>query len=178
MSVVAICAEAGIGEADFENFYASEAALFTAISDGLVKGHTTVITATMVRRRSLTESMRIALLAWWSLVEERADAHLATNYWLMSSLRDSVNGSGNAAISLHAGYLRWTEERLSEMAEIHGITWELPVSRLARLLLAALNGLVDDYLINRDSVASKDVLELLAYHIAQHGRRIAKNDPR
>jgi AcrR family transcriptional regulator len=171
-----ICAVAGVDEAEFELHYSSADAVFLAIAESLVVDHEQNIDATMLRRRSLTESVRLALLAFWELVEDRLDEHRATKYMTLAGLAtdDGLDGEPK---SLYESFLSSAERRLLEMERIHSITWELPVRQLARMMLATLDGLVLDYMIVRDSAGSRQLLGLFAYHLAQHGRRVAKNYP-
>lgn len=172
-TVPRISAAAGLTEEQFAEHYPSVPAVFAAIAEALVADHQLTIGATLVRRRSLTESVKLALLASWELIETRIDEHQATKYVTFVGL--TAPGAGVATRALYESFLDAAENQLLELERIHGIAWELPTRQLARLLLVTIDGLVLSYLNRRDSAAVRVLLELLAYHLAQHGRRVAKN---
>jgi AcrR family transcriptional regulator len=176
-TVAEICAAAGVDEPTFERHFSSLNEVYIDIAESLVAAHVENMGATMLRRRSLTESMRLMLLAFWGLVEERLDDHRALKYLTFAGLAGEVHGGDGDTSSLYATFLDQTEAQLLEVERIHSITWELPVRQLARMMLATLDGLVLDYLVNRDSAGARQMLEIFAYHLAQHGRRVAKNYP-
>jgi AcrR family transcriptional regulator len=175
VTIPAISAAAGLRDGEFSQYYASVDAVFLEIAGSLVSSHSERIDATMLRRRSLTESMKLALYAFWDVVEKRVDEHRATKYMALAGLRTQTPGEESR--SLYDEFLSSTENWLNEIERIHSITWELPVRQLARLMLATLDGLVLDYVVTRDSAGAHKLLEVLAYHLAQHGRRVAKNYP-
>jgi AcrR family transcriptional regulator len=175
VTIPAISVAAGLEPGEFSQYYASVEAVFLDVAGALVAHHNEKVGATMLRRRSLTESMKVALYASWDVVEKRVDEHRATKYVTLAGLPTHAPGEGGRF--LYDLFLGNVESWLLEIERIHGITWELPVRQLARLLLATLDGLVRDYLITRDSVGAHKLLEMLAYHLAQHGRRVAKNYP-
>ncbi|MEO5834412.1 MAG: hypothetical protein ABJA16_02830 [Nakamurella sp.] len=175
VTIPAISAAAGLQDGEFSQFYASVDAVFLDVAALLVSSQIKSVDATLSRRRSLTESMRLALFAFWEVVEDRIDDHQATKHMTLAGLRTQTPGTESR--SLYDEFLTAVEDRLNELERIHSITWELPVRQLARLMLATLDGLVLDYITNRDSAGARKLLEVLAYHIAQHGRRVAKNYP-
>jgi AcrR family transcriptional regulator len=175
VTVAAITEAAGLEDGEFDQYYASVEAVFLDVAGSLVSSHAAKIDATMLRRRSLTESMKLALYAFWDVVEKRVDEHRATKYVTLSGLRTQTPGEESR--SLYDEFLSFAENWLTEVERIHSITWELPVRQLARLMLATLDGLVLDYVVTRDSAGARRLLEVLAYHLAQHGRRVAKNYP-
>lgn len=175
VTVPAISASAGLQDGEFFQYYASVDDVFIEVAESLVSSHTENVVATLSRRRSLTESMKLALFAFWDVVEKRVDDHRATKYVTLAGLERKVPGGESR--SLYDEFLGFTENWMNEVEKIHSITWELPVRQLARLMLATLDGLVLDYVVTRDSAGARKLLEILAYHLAQHGRRVAKNYP-
>lgn len=175
VTVAAISASAGLQDGEFFQYYATVDDVFIEVAESLVSSHVENIEATLSRRRSLTESMKLALFAFWDVVEKRVDEHRATKYVTLAGLEVQVPGGESR--SLYDEFLTFTENWMNEVEKIHSITWELPVRQLARLMLATLDGLVLDFVVTRDSAGARKLLEILAYHLAQHGRRVAKNYP-
>jgi AcrR family transcriptional regulator len=174
LSVPAICAAAEVDEWVFWANFDSVEHLLTSLVESIVERHLHTIHATLMRRRSLTESMRVAMFAFWDTVEEQIDLHRAAELVKLSRMLDSSTVRPD---TLQARLVQLTEAELEELERIHGITWQLPVNQLARMILVTLNGMVVEYLVTKDSSASRNMLEVFAYHVAQHGRRSAKNQP-
>lgn len=175
VTVSAVCADTGIDEAEFTRHYPSLAAVFDAVVEALMVAHAEKLSSSMVRRRSLTESFRIALRGYWDVVEANLAEHQAVKYLSFAGVdAEQEPGTDRPA---HTLYLVTTERRLLEMARLHQVTWELPVRQLARLMLAMLDGLLLDYLVHRDRPGVYRLLDIFAYDLAQHGRRVAKNHP-
>lgn len=175
VTVPAISAAAGLRDGEFAEYYASVESVFADVAGSLRTTHTEKIDATLLRRRSLTESMQIALFAFWDVVEKRVDDHRATQYVTLAGLRTQTPGEEGR--TLYDEFLASAEQWLTDIERVHSITWELPVRQLARLMLATLDGLILDYIAARDSTGTRALLEVLGYHLAQHGRRVAKNYP-
>ena len=173
-TVPAIAAAAGVEESVIWANYDSVGDVFATMVDNLVRIHSDEITPTIIRRRSLTESMKVMLFTFWNSVESQPEAHIATKHLRLVDGDEFDRASGRA---LYNSFLATTERGLRTMEEIHGIVWERPVNLLARMMIATLDGMVLEYTVTRDSVAARQLLELLAYHLAQHGRRSSKNHP-
>ncbi len=172
----AICAAADVSTDEFALYFGSQADVFVAIVQSVLDAHAGNAEATLQRRRSLTESLQIALRAVWDLIEARIDEHHAL-YVLMVAQAGDASLTSAMGMSLHPTYLRITEGWLTEIEKVHAISWELPVARLALLLHSTMDGLVVDYLTVRDGAQTRQLLDVLAFHLGQHGRRAAKNHP-
>lgn len=172
-SVAALCDEAGVDEARFSDCFASVDDVLFAVMKSVVEEQADVVAATFARRRSLTESLKVALFAMWDVVERDPDPHRMARMTRFSKTADYQ-------ARMTAAYLvafERTQLQLRAQEQIHSITWELPVEDIARLMLAAIDGLITQYLIMGEAADARRTLELLAYHLAQHGRRSAKNHP-
>jgi AcrR family transcriptional regulator len=173
VTVASLCAEAHITESAFATEFGSVDAVFGAIVRDLIEAHSTQIAATVSRRRSLTETIQLAMVASFAVVESRIDEHRAGLMITVSHLVDS--GHGPSGSSVYEAYVRAAEAYLLEIQRIHSITWELSTRLLAKLFVATLIGLTVDYLFTRDAAGSRHMLDVSAYQLAQHGRRTSKN---
>ncbi len=176
LTVDSVCAEAGLDVSVFDEHFQSRQALLLAIGQSLVQVSSAAVRVTLSRRRSLTETVRLALFALWGSVEQQAAQHQAANEVTFTSLRNPESVA--VARAQYNAYHQEVQETLEAIAQIHGIAWERPVAELTNLMVSTIDGLVIGFLVSRDSAAVKQVLELFAYHLAQHGRRTAKNDPK
>jgi AcrR family transcriptional regulator len=128
--------------------------------------------ATILRRRSLTESMQIAFAAYWQVVEARIDEHQAAKQILLHQLSRHDLGEG---ADRYAAFIRTVQNWLTAVEAAHHITWELPTRQLAQLMLATLEGVTTNFLFTRDSATTHRILDTFAFQLAQHGRRDSKN---
>lgn len=176
VTIESVCREADVAESSFDDCFRSKQQMLLAIGELLVQGASAAVRVTLSRRRSLTETVRLALFAMWGAVEQQAAWHQAANEVTFASLRSAE--SVTVARAQYNAYHQEVQHLMEAIAEIHGIAWERPVAELTNLMVATIDGLVMGYLVSRDGSAAKQVLELFAYHIAQHGRRTAKNDPK
>jgi hypothetical protein len=150
---------AGIAPADLE--YSSRSADLSRI-------HFENVVATITRRRSLTDSLQNAFGAYWDTVVAHRDEHRALRG---IEARPDTDDAGSSRFSAMSRVSTW----LDLIADAHRIRWELPSEQLTLLVTATLDGLTTDYLASGDPEPARDVLRVVAYQIAQYGRRPAKN---
>jgi AcrR family transcriptional regulator len=172
-SVPAICAEADVDEEAFRACFGSVDDVIESVMSATVDAEAELVAATFVRRRSLTESLRVAMYALWDDIERNPGPHLMARMMMFSK---AGGYQARMAAAYHAALER-TEQQLRAQGQVHGITWELPVEEMAKIMLSALDGLITQYLIMGDAADPRRTLDLLAYHLAQHGRRSAINHP-
>jgi AcrR family transcriptional regulator len=172
-SVASLCDEAGIDEERFAECFASVDDVLLAVMESVVEEQADVVAATFARRRSLTESLKVALFAMWDDIERNPGPHLMAR---MTRFSKTADYQARMTAAYHVALER-TQLQLRVQEQIHSITWELPVEDIARLMLAAIDGLITQYLVMGEAADPRRTLELLAYHLAQHGRRSAKNHP-
>ena len=154
--------------------------VYTSLITELTRTHLDAVTATVTRRRSLTDSLQIALAAHWDTVVSHADEHRAVRK-IEARRRDTADvraavtadqtpddaGSWTAA----TGVSTW----LGLVADAHHIRWELPDEQLTLLIASTVEGLTMNFLATGDPEPARAVLRVVAYQVAQYGRRPAKN---
>lgn len=172
-----VCRAAGVTETEFAEHYANVGEIYTSCIQTKIARHRDRMTSTFERRRSLTESLRIALMAFLDTMREMQQMHIATKQLTVMGL-SAVGPLAEAVTEMHQQSLLALQSDLLQLERVHSITWELPVERLALLMMATLEGLITDYLLRHDDESTTAVLEVLAYHLAQHGRRSSKNQPK
>ena len=174
LSVATLCEEAGVDEAQFLASFATVEELIATMPMSLVDAHVLSISATFARRRSLTESLQLAFGSYWDTVELHLELQLAVRQLMLTSALMTPE----LAKAQYMQIVGASEELLRELESVHQIAWELPVAQLARMSIAMLDGLMTDYVVTRDSANARRTLDIFAYHLAQHGRRAAKNHPK
>jgi DNA-binding transcriptional regulator YbjK len=174
LTVTGVSAEAGVEETEFIDVFSSVEELIATVPMTLVDVHVHSVSATFARRRSLTESLQLAFGSYWDNVELHFEMQLAVRQLMLTSGLSSPE----RAKAQYMQVVATTEKLLRELESVHQISWELPVAQLARMSISMLDGMLTDYVVTRDSVGARRTLDVFAYHLAQHGRRAAKNHPK
>lgn len=128
------------------------------------------VAATVIRRRSLTDSLLAAMTAYWDTVEAHVPEHRAVRH-LRAQRWETPGPDHDSGRVTTDGVADW----LALIADVHLVQWELPVERLALLTSATLDGLTTDYLVTGDPAPAREVLRVLSYQIGRYGRRPSKN---
>lgn len=159
-------ADSGAGISSVDEVYSS---LIADVS----RAHFDRVAATVNRRRSLTDSLQHALAAYWEAVVDHREEHLALRSIQARRIETLAlrPDPHSAWPSVTSGVSTW----LDLVATAHRIRWELPAEQLTLLLTATLEGLTLDYLVTGDPGPAREVLRVVAYQVAQYGRRPAKN---
>ena len=138
----------------------------------------TAVCATVKRRRSLTDSLNLALQAFWTLANGATDDTQAGPQLPAVALPGSTNPTGwEADAGSYEATIDSAEHLLGLLGQTHSVRWELPVRLLARLMVATLYGLVADYRHGGESEDARRILLIFSYHLSQFAHRIHKNDP-
>lgn len=173
-TVAAVCAAADVTEDEFRQSFPSLEAVFGSIVSELADTKNAAVATTLASRRSLTESLQIAFLALWQLVEQHSEDHFAVSILADAELRNSGLPQPWAP-SIHLTNVLMVERWLIDIEAIHHMTWQSPTRQLARLVVATFEGLVVDYFFTFDGAGIELLLKMFAFQLAQHGRRAGKN---
>lgn len=139
-----------------------------ALLDQLSQAQYDAVAATVSRRRSLTDSLQVALAAYWDTVVAQRDAHRTARTLPAEA---PVEGRPPLRPGEPAAVTGW----LGLIIDAHQMRWELPEAQLALLVSATLEGLTVDYLASGNPQPARAVLQVLAYQVGRYGRRPAKN---
>lgn len=176
VTVPLVCDEAGIDHEVFAARFGTVNDVFVAIADFMMAGYGAEIGLTLVRRRSLFQSIRIAQLAFFDVVQRHRDTQLALTALRVAAIdRPGLVVPVGAEMSLHQQMVVNSELWLVEMSRLHGVTWEVSPRLLATLVSASLTGIVLDYLARGDATASREMIDVVAFDLARRARRQAKN---
>lgn len=175
-TLAAICTESGLDEETFRTRFGSVNDVLVEIARFMMAAYGTAIAATMTRRRSLFESIRLAQHSFLEVVQEHRETQSALMAIRMAATADPRIGvrAGSGA-SLHEELITNAELWLAETGRVHEVTWELPPRLLASFVSASLTGVVVDYLARPDMAASRNMVDLIAYDLSRRGRRRAKH---
>jgi AcrR family transcriptional regulator len=106
------------------------------------------------------ESVRNAFLGFWRLVEATPDAQLLTYELTSWALRNAETEP--LAREQRASQLAGIVEILDEISGATGASWPLPPGQLARMTLAITDGVTLGWLVDRDTKAAVQALEVFA----------------
>jgi hypothetical protein len=106
------------------------------------------------------ESVRNAFLGFWRLVEATPDAQLLTYELTSWALRNAETEP--LAREQRASQLAGIVEILDEISAATGASWSLPTGQLARMALAITDGVTLGWLVDRDTKAAVQALEVFA----------------
>lgn len=137
----------------------------------------TTVCATVKRRRSLTDSLNLALQAFWTLANGATDDTRAAAELPVAAPPGSTTPMGwEADAGAYQNTIDSAEHLLGLLGQTHSVRWELPVRLLARFMVATLYGLVVDYRHGGDSEDARRILLIFSYQLSQFAHRIPKND--
>jgi AcrR family transcriptional regulator len=108
---------------------------------------------------SFDEIVQAAIAAYWAHVTEDPARHQLTYELTQYALRELPE----AAAKQYDGYLELTGHFLAGMAEQTHHEWQVPVETMARYLLAVIEGVTFQWLVDGDAEAATRVLETFGH---------------
>ena len=124
----------------------------------------------LVRRRSVTDSIRLGLETLWDDVEAHLGEYRAAMI-LQTTRPDLLANGPTGTVALGRLPLSWALRWLTQMGQLQDVTWNTPVPVLARLMVATLNGLIADTSCRTREEDTRRLLGVIAYQLAQHSTR-------
>ncbi|TSD96624.1 TetR family transcriptional regulator [Skermania sp. ID1734] len=117
---------------------------------------------------ALRTLIRVALAAMWHNVEQTYDRQLLTYETTTYSLRAAETDPGKRDIAREQYEFNNATlvDMLEKVRELTATTWRLPVTALSRLVLSMIDGLVLRWLVDEDSAAANDQLDVIADLVA------------
>lgn len=143
--------------------------LILAISESMRTAFTDLVgTADLDGIEGLRELLRAGIGGLWPIIEATPDQQLLTYEITAQALRQ--RGVGHAAAGAIAARQYRTMDTAAAFLDLcahrAAVTWSVPVDQVARVALAALDGLVLRWLVDRDSDAALAALDDLVQIIA------------
>lgn len=112
----------------------------------------------------LATKIRNGLFAYWSHVEDDPLEHQLTYELTQYALRRS--GQDRTARALYQQYLDTCGIFLTVVAEAACVDWTVPIPVIRRYLLAVIEGVTLQWLVDGDGEQARAVLDQLARHLA------------
>jgi len=117
----------------------------------------------------LRELLGAGIRGLWPIIEATPDQQLLTYEITAQALRQRTAGNDSAGAIAARQYRTMDTEAVAFLnlcAYRAGVSWSIPVDRVARFALAVLDGLVLRWLVDRDSTAALTALDDLVQSIA------------
>lgn len=155
-----VAAEAGVPLGTLQYVFPSKDGLVRAVVEDLVEEIASVLTASLPVDGGLATSVRDGVEAFWStLVTDQVHLQVMQGELLYESLRRP--GHEELARWQYERYLAVIADWCDRAAAAAGETTAVPLDRLARVVLAGIDGLILQYVSAPDDARAADDLELL-----------------
>ncbi|WP_188944705.1 TetR/AcrR family transcriptional regulator [Nakamurella endophytica] len=159
----AVCAEAGMGQGAFHHLFASRDELLHQVLSELIEG--IVARSTDVDPATPFEQVLVAaLLLDWETLRDTPRIRTVLYEITVAGLRGAVQP--DLVRFQYRRYREVTEQALARLAERAGVRWTAPVPAVARTVIAALDGIALQYLVDGDADAAGVTLRSFARDLA------------
>ncbi|SUA76186.1 Uncharacterised protein [Nocardia otitidiscaviarum] len=120
-------------------------------------------------KESLQKLIRAGLELMWQNVEATPERQLLTYETTTYALRESEQTPAKLAIAReqYAFNDSTVADIIEHAREATGTRWSAPVGVISRFMLAAIDGIVLRWLVDNDSAAVREQMDLLAQTVAQ-----------
>lgn len=159
-----VCAEAGAPLAAFHYCFESKQALLVALTEQTLAALVDVQTEAVVVENDVAASLRATLREYWATVEAEPERESVLMALTQHALADP--GLSGVAELQYAAYHRTAHTVLDRISDACGVTWSVPVERMARMMVAVTDGVTLAWLVDRDNDAAVAALDAFADQLA------------
>jgi AcrR family transcriptional regulator len=153
----AIAAEAGMSLASFHYAFASRDELLRELVPRVVGHELSAATVDLPAGAGPAEYLRAAAAGYLDHLEREPGATMLMFELAMHSLRDPALRP--LARQQYRAYTAAATRLLEEISTATGVAWRRPAAELARLLVTLIDGATTTWLIDRDTAATRAVLD-------------------
>jgi AcrR family transcriptional regulator len=154
-----LAAEAGINQATLLYYAGSKDALLLAVLREMMRLTSEIALAAAPTGLSPREAIRHSVTAFWEHVEAAPELQIMQYELTLYALRNPE--SAWLAREQYDGYRAVVEERLREAYASAGATCAIPFDVLARVIVAGLDGLILQFISDRQAARARRDLEAL-----------------
>jgi TetR/AcrR family transcriptional regulator, regulator of biofilm formation and stress response len=163
----AIVAEAGMSLASFHYAFGSRDELLRELVHRVVGHELSAAAAEVPEGAGLADHLRAAAAGYLQHLEAEPGAEQLMFELALHSLRDPALRP--LARQQYRAYTAAATRLLEQAAAATGATWRRPVPELARLLVALVDGATTTWLVDRDTPATRAVLDAaVGLFVAEH----------
>jgi AcrR family transcriptional regulator len=154
-----IATEAGVNQAMLGYYFGSKDELLFAVLQEMMRRTGELVRAALPPDRDMRRALAGAVTAFWEHVEHEPEFEIMQYELTLYALRRPA--SAWLACQQYAGYAAVVEEVLHEAYGEAGATCAVPFDALARFLIGGLDGLILQYVSDRDAARARRDLDLL-----------------
>ena len=163
----AVAAEAGMGLSTMHYIFPSKEQLLRAVLEDVIEQITAAFGASAGDTADLETAMRQSTLQVWSKLVEADTGQQVMQYELTTwALR--TPGMADLAHRQYELYTDVITANWTQAAARAGVTLTVPAAQLARLFLAAIDGLILQYLTLGDPERARADLQALVHHTVRY----------
>ncbi|NIK36530.1 AcrR family transcriptional regulator [Microbacterium endophyticum] len=170
----AVATEADMPLGAIHYIFESQDDLMAAVVDAVTDEERIAAESRTLESASVEDAVRDGLEAYIAVLERDPTRELAVMELGLFARRKDPSGRMR---SQWMGYYETATDLLSIAALRSGIEWTLPVSDLARSLIAALDGITTTFLADGDGVAARRTAAFFASAFTVHTRPALKESP-
>ncbi|MGY1780756.1 TetR/AcrR family transcriptional regulator [Geodermatophilus sp. SYSU D01036] len=163
----AVVAEAGMPLAAFHYAFASRDELLRELVARVVGRELAAATAALDPAAGLAGCLRAAAAGYLDHLEREPGAEALMLELTLHAVRDPALRA--VAAAQYRAYTAAATRLLEEAAAATGATWRRPVPELARLLVTVVDGATTTWLVDRDTAATRAVLDAAIDQLAAWG---------
>jgi AcrR family transcriptional regulator len=154
-----IAAEAGVNQAMLGYYFGSKDELLFAVLQEMMRATGEIVRAALPADVGLSEAIAGSLMAFWAHVEAEPELEILQYELTLYALRRPE--SAWLARQQYTGYAAVVETLIAEAFTAVNATCPLSMRALARFLIAGLDGLILQFISDRDPVRARRDLGLL-----------------
>ncbi|WP_161977788.1 TetR/AcrR family transcriptional regulator [Dictyobacter kobayashii] len=155
-----IAAEANVNQAMLRYYFGSKDDLLFAVLQTLMQQTGEIVSSVGLEGRTLPETIEHSLQAFWSHVEAEPELQIIQYELTLYALRHPE--SAWLARQQYDGYCAVVETLFETAAQASGQTYAIPPAELARFVVAGIDGLILQYISDRDTTrARRDLAHLI-----------------
>ncbi len=161
----AIVGEAGMSLASFHYAFRSHEEMMRSLVEWVIEAESTAAFESIVPGADIRDSLRGALAAFFDYVIAEPSQERVMQELLQYCLR--TPGLEYLAREQYERYYASAEQLLAAGAKASGTQWRIPLGDVARLIVAATDGVTLAYLATGDAAAGGRVLDFVADSVAE-----------
>ena len=154
-----IAAEAGVNQAMLAYYFGSKDELLFAVLQEMMRATGEIVRAALPEGVGLGEAIAGSLTAFWEHVEAEPELEILQYELTLYALRRAE--SAWLAQQQYDGYAAIVETLIGEAFAAAGAECPIPMSALARFIIAGLDGLMLQFISDRDTERARRDLALL-----------------
>jgi AcrR family transcriptional regulator len=158
-----ICVEAGVSLSVFHYCFDSKQALLEAAIGSITDNSVALVKANVEPKATLHETVRGALGTYWAHVTAHPAEHMLTYELTQHALREK--GFEQLARTQYEKYIASGTALLEQVCAVCEVTPRVPMTVLAHLLAATIDGLTLQYLVLGDESTAEALLDATAAHL-------------